>query len=76
MGHLAPLKDPASGGCHWSPIRFVLKGTSLTNSDRLSTSPAWREANVNDGVDPELCSLEYPTVDTVVAMMLKMEHGA
>ena len=67
--HIRPL-------LHTSPIGLVPKGHA-TNKWRVIvdlSSPA--KASVNDGIESELCSLRYATLDNALQLITRLGQGA
>ena len=75
-GRLVGPLPPNTAGVHISPIGLIPK-PHQPGKWRLITdlsSPA--EASVNEGIDPELCSLKYTSVDAGVRLLITLGRGA
>ena len=76
---LGPFSAPALGGLpplHVNRFGVIQKGHN-TGKWRLITDLSYPPGlSVNDGIDPELCSLTYTSVDTVAEVAVSYPPGA
>ena len=72
---LGPLSPPWSDEIHVSRFGVIPKGAS--GKWRLILDLSSPEgASVNDGIDSDLCSLKYATVDQAAELMFRLGRGA
>ena len=72
---VGPLPRPGSEEIHVSRFGVIPKGSS--GKWRLILDLSSPEgASVNDGIDSNLCSLKYATVDQAAELMLRLGRGA
>ena len=78
-GMLGPFSSPARAllpPCHVSRFGVIPKGRG-TGKWRLITDLSFPPGqSVNDGVDPDLCSLTYTSVDRVAEVIATLPPGA
>ena len=74
LGRLLPLP---SGTCvHISQFGVIPKGLTPDRWRMITDLSSPHGVSVNDAIEPELCSLEYITVDTVARRAWQMGPGA
>ncbi len=71
---VGPLPSTLSAQVHCSPIGIVPKGRN-TGRWRMIVDLSYPEArSVNDGIDPDLCSLRYASIDEALQFILLFGH--
>ena len=61
---------------HWSPIGIIPKPHQPGKYRLIIDLSAPRGFSVNDGIPPELCSLQYTTVGEAASLVAKLGRGA
>ena len=71
---VGPLPSTLEARVHCSPIGLVPKGRN-TGRWRMIVDLSYPEArSVNDRIDPELCSLQYASIDEALRFILLLDH--
>lgn len=75
LGRIAgPFEKPPMSNLRISPIGLVSKSDG---GWRLITHLSYPKDNsINDGIDPDLCSVQYTSFDNVVDMVFSLDSGA
>lgn len=67
---------PVSGACHISPIGMVPKSGFPPKWRLIVDLSSPRNASVNDGISPDLCSVKYATVDCALLFIRQLGRGS
>ena len=71
---VGPLLSACAARVHCSPIGLVPKGRN-TGRWQMIVDLSYSEArSVNDGIDPELCSLQYASIDEAIKFIVLLGH--
>ena len=76
---LGPFSPPALGGLlslHVNLFGVIQKGHNTGKWHLITDQSYLPEQSVNDGLDPELWSLTYTSVDTVAEVAVSYPQGA
>ena len=63
-------------GIHLNPVGVIPKGHTPSKWRMITDLSSQAGGNMNDGIDPHLCSMTYVTVDAVASMVNTLGGGA
>ena len=70
------LRPVSPGSVHVSPMGLIPKSSQPGKFHLICNLSAPAGNSVNDGIDPQLCSLQYAKVDDAVVLLLALGPGA